>query len=139
MRYLLIFVILIFQSLLANAEESIFNNLNTKLDTNKSLTYNYLSKHITKFEYFSWINDKDFESYLSYENDPEELSPGPAVILFFHNEILYAVLHTGQVKSYRFVASEKVSGYHMEFLQNNNNTLVSKFKQKYYNIIRNAD
>lgn len=133
--------LILFFSLLscANADESIFDNLNSILADKPQITHLMLSEHIAKYKYESWIDDKGFATYLSYDNSTDDPSPGPSVILFLTNSQLYAVLHTGEIDKSHFKEIDIVSGYHVGYFSGEKNIIKSNFKNKYYEIIRNAD
>ena len=139
MRYLQ--SLILFFSLLsfANADESIFDNLNSILEVNPQITHLMLSEHIAKYKYESWIDDKGFATYLSYDKNTNDPSPGPSVILFLTNSQLYAVLHTGEIDKSHFKEIDIVSGYHVGYFSGEKDIIKSNFKNKYYEIIRNAD
>jgi hypothetical protein len=105
----------------------------------KKYSYPYYKNHLKKYLYRPWIGFKQFQSYISYESDELDPSPGPEIILFFHNDSLYAILHNEKIQYKSFVRLEKMSGYKVNYLYRLDKKLEKEFDNHYREIMINAD
>ncbi len=139
MKHIYTFILLVAFMPFASAKGDLFHDLNSMLALHNNVTEKQLSEHINKFKYGPWINEGGFVSYISYDEEISDPSPGPTSILFFHNEYLFAILHIDRLNKNHFSENEEVAGYIVGYIDYTQKALIAKFKNIYYGILRNAD
>lgn len=139
MKHIYTFILLAFLIPIATAKGDLFHDLNSILDIHNKVTEKNFSEHINNFKYVPWINEGGFVTYISYNEETDDPSPGPASILFFHNGYLFAILNIGRLNKNHFSETDEVAGYLVGYIDNPQKALIANFKHIYYKIFRYAD
>ena len=106
---------------------------------NKKQTIADFGEHLNSYLYRKWLDYENYQTFISYESEEIDPSPGPEIILFFHKDRLYAVLQRKEVPYESFVREIMMSDYKVSYLFRLNKELEDDFDEHFRTIISVAD